>query len=31
MHNNFFEDCIKNPHKYSPFVQIPNPLNKSST
>jgi hypothetical protein len=28
MHNNFFADCIKNPHKYSPVVQIPNPLNK---
>jgi hypothetical protein len=28
MHNNFFADCIKNPHQYSPVVQIPNPLNK---
>jgi hypothetical protein len=28
MHNNFFEDFIKNHHKHSPVVQIPNPLNK---
>jgi hypothetical protein len=28
MHNNFFADSTKNPHKYSPVVQIPNPLNK---